>query len=51
MAEEIGFSDALIYEEFNKKLEERIIPIQSILRKEAIKVFKEWKDKDDKIIY
>jgi tRNA(Arg) A34 adenosine deaminase TadA len=50
-AEEIGFSDALIYEEFNKKLEERIIPIQSILRKEAIKVFKEWKDKDDKIIY
>lgn len=50
-AEAIGFSDALIYNEFNKNLEDRIIPIQSISREEAIKVFNEWKDKADKIIY
>ncbi|GAA4732001.1 nucleoside deaminase [Flavisolibacter ginsenosidimutans] len=47
----IGFDDTMIYEEMNKPLNERKIPITSIAREEAIKVFEEWKIKGDKTLY
>ena len=47
----IGFDDSMIYEEITKPLYERKIPITSISRNEAIKVFEEWKVKGDKTIY
>lgn len=47
----IGFDDSMIYEEIAKPLNERKIPITSIGRDEAIKVFEEWKVKGDKTLY
>lgn len=47
----IGFDDSMIYEEFGVDLTNRKIPIQSVGRNEAIKVFEEWKAKEDKINY
>jgi len=47
----IGFDDTMIYEEMNKPLNERKIPITSIGCEEAIKVFEEWKIKGDKTLY
>ena len=47
----IGFDDTMIYEEMSKPYEERKIPIASIGREEAIKVFEEWKAKGDKTLY
>jgi tRNA(Arg) A34 adenosine deaminase TadA len=46
-----GFDDSVIYEEMSAGLEERKIPIISLGRNEAIKVFEEWKAKNDKISY
>lgn len=50
-AADIGFDDSMIYEEFGVDLENRRIPIKSIGREEALKVFQEWKDKEDKVKY
>ncbi|HEX6334544.1 MAG TPA: nucleoside deaminase [Flavisolibacter sp.] len=50
-AARIGFDDSLIYEEFGVDLEQRRIPIRSIGRDEALKVFEMWKEKEDKIRY
>ena len=50
-AANIGFSDAMIYDEINKTLTDRIIPIKAIMRDEALEVFKEWQNKEDKIVY
>lgn len=50
-AAEIGFDDATIYEEFGVDLEERRLPIKCIGREEALKVFEEWKAKEDKLSY
>lgn len=47
----IGFDDSMIYEEMNKSMNERKIPIVSVGRKGAIKVFEEWKAKGDKTLY
>ena len=50
-AARIGFDDSMIYEEFHMDLEKRKIPIKSVGREEAIKVFEEWEAKGDKINY
>jgi tRNA(Arg) A34 adenosine deaminase TadA len=47
----IGFDDAMIYEEFGIDLEKRKLPIISIGREEAVKVFEEWKNNEHKISY
>ena len=50
-AAEIGFDDEFIYKELDLKLSERSIPFEQINRENAMKAFKTWKEKDDKIEY
>jgi tRNA(Arg) A34 adenosine deaminase TadA len=50
-AAEIWFDDDFIYQELEKKLEERSLPIYTMNKDEALKVFNEWKEKNDKIEY
>lgn len=50
-AAEIWFDDDFIYQELKKELEERSLPIHKMDKNEAIKVFEEWKEKNDKIEY
>lgn len=50
-AASIGFDDSMIYKEFSASLKERRIPIISLGRKEAIKVFEQWSEKGDKAAY
>lgn len=50
-AADIGFDDSMIYDEMNASLEERKIPIISLGRQEALKVFHQWHHKDDKTHY
>lgn len=47
----IGFDDSMIYNEMGVTNEERKIPIVSLGREEALKVFNEWEIKVDKISY
>jgi len=50
-ASAIGFDDDLIYREVSGPVSRRKIPMQQLLRKDALKVFEEWKKKPDKIRY
>src|SRR6476660_1314448 len=50
-AANIGFDDSMIYEELGIDLEQRKIPILSLGREQAIRVFEEWKSKENKIKY
>ncbi len=50
-AAEIWFDDDFIYQELEKKMEERNLPIHHLESENALKVFKEWKEKNDKIEY
>ena len=50
-AKKIDFSDAMIYEELNKTINERKIPMHQMMREEAIKAFEMWDKKTDKIKY
>jgi tRNA(Arg) A34 adenosine deaminase TadA len=47
----IGFDDSYIYEQLDHAIEQRSVPMQQMLREEAIRVFEEWQDKSDKIEY
>ncbi len=47
----IGFDDSMIYEEMNKNVGERKIPLINIGRNDAVKVFEAWKNKEDKTQY
>ena len=47
----IWFDDDFIYQELEKKMEERSLPIYRLESENALKVFKEWKEKNDKIEY
>lgn len=47
----IGFDDQFIYEEIMVEPPQRKIPMQQMLRAEALKVFSSWSEKSDKIIY
>jgi len=50
-AADIGFDDSMIYDEMNASLDERKIPILPLGRNDALKVFRQWKEKDDKTLY
>ena len=50
-AANIGFDDSMIYDEMGAAICDRKIPIQTIGRAEALKVFHEWKHKEDKTSY
>ncbi|MEO6228976.1 MAG: nucleoside deaminase [Ferruginibacter sp.] len=50
-AADIGFDDSMIYEEMNIAEKDRKIPIVSIGRIDALKVFGAWKNKSDKTLY
>ena len=50
-AAEIGFDDEFIYKELDLELSKRSIPFEQINRESAVKAFKVWKEKDDKIEY
>lgn len=43
-AEDIGFSDKFIYDELNKPMEKRSLPVVQLMRDEAMKAFKLWED-------
>ncbi len=50
-AASIGFDDDFIYKELDLNLSDRSIPFEQINKKSAMKAFKAWEDKDDKIAY
>lgn len=50
-AASIGFDDSMIYEEMSKEYKDRKIPIRSLSRDEAYRIFVEWQNKTDKIAY
>ena len=47
----IWFDDDFIYQELEKKMEERSLLIHRLESENALKVFEEWKEKNDKIEY
>lgn len=50
-AADINFADDFIYEELDKPLNERTVPIIPMLRDEALQTFRLWSEKDDKTEY
>ncbi len=50
-AASIGFDDSFIYCEMNVELDKRKIPVVNIGRMDAVKVFQNWADKNDKTLY
>ena len=50
-AEHIHFGDKFIYDEIAKPCAERSIPMESIMRDEALEAFRKWEEKEDKIPY
>ena len=50
-AQKIDFSDSMIYEELNKTIKDRKIPMHQMMREEAIKAFELWDKKADKVKY
>jgi tRNA(Arg) A34 adenosine deaminase TadA len=50
-AADIGFDDQLIYDELDKKIDERQIEFIAIGRESALKVFEGWQAKTDKTEY
>lgn len=50
-AAKIDFDDAFLYEQVSLPHQSRSIPIKPLLRNEAVDVFHEWADKDDKTPY
>ena len=50
-AKNIDFDDSFIYSEINKKIEDRKIKMVQMHRDDALKAFKIWDEKADKIKY
>ncbi|WP_300934884.1 nucleoside deaminase [uncultured Muribaculum sp.] len=50
-AKEIGFDDSFIYDELALPREKRKLPAEMLLDTEAIRAFKMWQKKQDKIEY
>lgn len=51
-AEAAGFDDAFIYRELRESdISERTIPIESLMRSDALKVFQAWIEKTDRTEY
>jgi tRNA(Arg) A34 adenosine deaminase TadA len=50
-ARDIQFADDFIYEELERPLEARTVPIIPLLRNEALHTFRLWQKKEDKTVY
>ena len=50
-AEDIHFGDKFIYEEIERPASERTIPTEQFMRDQALKAFRDWEKKTDKIEY
>ena len=50
-AKAINFDDSFIYDEIAKPHEQRTIPCVNLMRDEALKGFRAWNEKEDKIEY
>ena len=50
-ARDINFADDFIYEELDRPMEERTVPIIPMLREEALATFRLWQEKADKTEY
>ena len=50
-AAKIDFDDAFFYKELNRPKNKRHIPVKQLMRKDALRVFEEWKEKGDRVEY
>ena len=50
-AKAINFDDSFIYDEIAKPYAQRTIPCHNLMREEALKGFRAWTEKEDKIEY
>ena len=50
-AEDIYFGDKFIYEEIERPIDKRTIPTEQFMRDEALKAFRDWEAKTDKVEY
>ena len=50
-AEDINFGDKFIYEEIERPIDKRTIPTEQFMRDEALKAFRDWEAKTDKVEY
>jgi tRNA(Arg) A34 adenosine deaminase TadA len=50
-AKNIGFDDSFIYDEIALPADKRSVPATELLRDEAIKAFRMWEEKTDKVEY
>lgn len=50
-ARDIDFADDFIYEELDRPMEDRTVPIVPLLRDEALESFRLWDEKEDKTEY
>ncbi|NTW49461.1 MAG: nucleoside deaminase [Chlorobiales bacterium] len=50
-AAKIGFSDSFIYDQFRLPPEERSIAMHHFMREDALAAFREWEQKEDKVLY
>jgi guanine deaminase len=50
-AAKIGFDDALLYQQLKRTATARKIPMSQLMREDALKVFRLWEQKPDKIEY
>ena len=50
-AAQAGFDDSFIYDEISLPTSERSISTESLYRDQALKLFEEWEDKEDKLAY
>jgi guanine deaminase len=50
-AADIQFDDEFLYQEIPKDIHDRQIPMIQVGREDAIEVFREWQEKEDKIPY
>jgi tRNA(Arg) A34 adenosine deaminase TadA len=50
-AAQAGFDDSFIYDEISVPTSERSIATESLDRDQALKLFEEWEDKEDKLAY
>ena len=50
-AQAIGFDDSFIYDEIERRYDQRSIPNIQMMKHEALRAFKDWEEKEDKTIY
>jgi tRNA(Arg) A34 adenosine deaminase TadA len=50
-AHDIDFADDFIYEELDRPMDERTVPLTPLLRDEAMASFRLWQEKEDKTEY